>query len=255
MGSLDGKRLLVVGASSGIGRATARAAVAAGAVVVFAARRRESLDEAVAEAGGGTALTCDVRDEGACAVLVAASVEALGGLDALVYAAAASPLARLADVASEDWRAVLETNVVGAASLTRAALPHLAGRGVAWYFSSDTVGRPREGLVPYSASKAALEELIRGLRAENDDVRFTRIQVGPTVGTEFAAGFDPGLAAELFPKWTAQGFMTAQPMQPDEVGRAVVEALALVLRHEGLTLPDLCLMPPGGLATPQAPAS
>jgi NAD(P)-dependent dehydrogenase (short-subunit alcohol dehydrogenase family) len=247
--SLEGKRLLVVGASSGIGRATARAAVGAGAVVVFAARRRERLDDAVAEAGGGSALTCDIRDEGACAKLVAASVEVLGGLDALLFAAAASPLARLADVASEDWRDVLETNVIGAASLTRAALPHLTGHGVAWYFSSDTVGRPREGLVPYSASKAALDELIRGLRAERDDVRFTRIQVGPTIGTEFATRFDPGLAAELFPKWAAQGFMTAELMQPDEVGSAVVAALSLVLRHEGLTLPDLCLQPRGGIAT------
>ena len=152
MGEFDGKRLLVVGASAGIGRAAATAAVAAGAGVVFSARRREQLETAVAQAGGGVPIVCDVRDAERCEALVAASAKALGGLDALLYVTATSPLARLADTDAETWRTVLETNLVGAALVTRAALPLLSGHGLAAYVSSDTVGRPREGLVAYSVS-------------------------------------------------------------------------------------------------------
>ena len=79
---LAGERILVVGASSGIGRALAIASVAAGAQVVLCARRANRLQEAIDEGGGGSAVVADVRRAPDCERLVAEAVAALGGLDA-----------------------------------------------------------------------------------------------------------------------------------------------------------------------------
>src|SRR3954469_4877590 len=85
--TLDGKRVLVVGASSGIGRAVAIQAVREGAKVVFAARRTDALADAVEEAGGGLPVDGDVRRVGDCERIVQQAVAALGELD-LVFIAA-----------------------------------------------------------------------------------------------------------------------------------------------------------------------
>ena len=87
---------------------------------------------------------------------------------------------------------------MGACLVTRAALPVLEPGGLAAFLSSDSVGRPRHGLVPYSASKAALDEAILGFRREHPGHRFLRITVGPTIGTEIASSYDPELAGKLF---------------------------------------------------------
>ena len=80
---LDGKRILVVGASSGIGREVGLQLARCGARVAFAARRLERLTDAVAEAGGGAvAIACDTRDPASCEEVVATAVARLGGLDA-----------------------------------------------------------------------------------------------------------------------------------------------------------------------------
>ena len=115
---LEGRRVLVVGASAGIGRAIAGQFVARGAQVAFCARRPDILRAAVAEAGGGAVVAGDVRVAEDCDRVVTDAVAALGGLDAVCYSAAVSPLRLLADTTADDWRAVLETNVVGAALVT-----------------------------------------------------------------------------------------------------------------------------------------
>ena len=150
---LAGRRVLVVGASAGIGRGIATAAVSSGAAVVFASRRPEALAEAVERAGGGTPIAVDVRDEDRVAQLLSQAAEALGGLDAFVYATGYSSFGLLEDLTADAWRAVLETNLVGAALVGRHAIPHLAASGgVGFFLSSESVGRPRPGLVHYSAS-------------------------------------------------------------------------------------------------------
>jgi NAD(P)-dependent dehydrogenase (short-subunit alcohol dehydrogenase family) len=250
---LTGRRVLVVGASAGIGRGIAQAAVRAGATVAFAARRASQLKEAVAEAtgpGAGLVVTGDVRVDGGGAALVADAVTAVGGpLDLVVYTAAMSPLALLAETSFADWQAVLETNVVGAAMVATAAVRHLAPGGVIGLMSSETVGRPRHGLVAYAASKQALEELIRGLRTEHPDVRVCRVVVGATVGTEFGIHFDPQLMGRLAVQWIHHGEMRANFMEPSELGGLILANLAGALAHPSIDVQDMVFRPPGPLLT------
>src|SRR5258705_13945299 len=92
---LRGRRILVIGGSSGVGRGVGLLASRAGARVGFAARRRELLDAAVVEAGNGAiAVRCDVTASD-CAKVVDEAAGALGGIDALVYATGMSPLVML----------------------------------------------------------------------------------------------------------------------------------------------------------------
>jgi NAD(P)-dependent dehydrogenase (short-subunit alcohol dehydrogenase family) len=206
---LQGARVLVVGASSGIGREVARQLGAGGARVVLAARRADKLAEAVAEVGAGaSSVLCDVRDPEQCDAVVSAAVEQLGGLDVVVYATAVDPLVRLVDTDLERWRQVYETNVFGASLVTRAALAPLTesgGRMV--YISATSVGRPLPGMGAYETSKAALDELVRAWRGEHPEIGFCNVAVGNTLGTDVTQSWDGALLAELAPVWESRGYV------------------------------------------------
>ena len=207
---LAGTRIVVVGASAGIGAEVAVQAAAAGAAVVVAARRAERLADVVARCDGAraAAVECDVRDPDACDALVARSVGVLGGLDAVVYSTAVDPLVRLIDTDAQRWLDVLSTNVVGASLVCRAAVPHLASTGGRYVFVSATsVGRPLPGMGAYETSKAALEELARAWRGEHPDVGFSTVAVGNTLGTEVTASWDPALLGELGGTWAERGYV------------------------------------------------
>ena len=216
-------RLLVVGASSGIGRAVALLAARDGFDVVAAARRVDLLRELSVGA-----VACDVRHPSVCEAVVAETVNRLGGIDAVVYAAGVSPLAAVADAGGDVWHAVLETNVIGAALVVRAALPQLiAASGCAVFLSSDSVPRPYPGLVVYAASKAALNTLVAGWRVECPEVGFTRVAVGPTV-TGFADGWAPERAAEYFARWEAEAYL--YPGQPIMTAEQVAAEVLHIVR-------------------------
>jgi NAD(P)-dependent dehydrogenase (short-subunit alcohol dehydrogenase family) len=206
---LQGARVLVVGASSGIGREVAVQLGAGGARVVLAARRADRLAEAVAELGdGASSIVCDVRDPAQCDAVVASAVERLGGLDAVVYATAVDPLVRLVDTDLERWRQVYETNVFGASLVTRAALaPLTASGGRMVYISATSVGRPLPGMGAYETSKAALDELVRAWRGEHPEIGFCNVAVGNTLGTEVHQSWDRDLLTELAPVWEARGYV------------------------------------------------
>jgi len=226
---LAGRRVLVVGASSGLGRATGLAIAAAGGRVAFAARRKERLEEAVAEAGADCqAVVCDVRDEGSCASAVAESVEVLGGLDAFVYAPGVSSWLPLAELPAQTWRDVFETNVIGATSIAKAAIPHLeATRGKAIFFSSISVddSPPRSHNAPYVVSKVALEALVRAWQGEHRAVGFTSIAMGDTF-TEFGQDADLGRVGAIVQRWVRDGYMYGRAMRPESVAELVVSVLA-----------------------------
>ena len=131
-------RTVVVGASSGLGRCIGVGLTKRGAQTALLARRLERLEAAAKEAGpGAIALACDVTDPESCRVALDEAARRLGGIDALVYTPAIGPLAGLVDMDVDTWRRVFDTNVIGAALVTTAALPHLAeSEGIAVYLSS-----------------------------------------------------------------------------------------------------------------------
>ena len=133
---------------------------------------------------------------------------------------------------------MLETNVVGAALVCRHAIPHLErSDGRAVFLSSVSVDDPRPFLVPYGASKAALDSLIRGWRNEHPDLCFIRVVVGPTA-TEFGAGWDPATLGELAEARAERGLVKATIMTADEVAAQVLDALTAPVWVD-----DLRLMP------------
>jgi NADP-dependent 3-hydroxy acid dehydrogenase YdfG len=241
MTSLEGYRIVVVGASSGIGRALGIQAGLSGASVAFAARRAELLEEAVAAVGGNSfARATDVRSDDQCASLIGEAAARFGGLDAVVYATGKSPLFRLADANGDVWRELIETNVVGAAMVTRAALPHLKESGGRMMFlGSSSVGRPYPGLVAYATSKAALHEFARGLRNEYPWLRVTNFVVGPTM-TDFANSWDPETAMEMFERWMAEGYpASGAVMTTENMADQVLRILASGARVEEVhVMPD-----------------
>jgi len=242
---LAGKRLLVVGGSSGIGRSTALAAAAAGADITVVGRSEEKLKEVVTTAGKGTGIAADVRDPRRCSDLVGEAVDAMGGLDALVFSTAVSPLAPLDEVSAETWQDVITTNAIAPALVAQAALDELSDDGVVIFLSSITVGGGHHGLASYGASKAALDRTVKSWRMERPDKRFVCLAVGDTLGTDFARDFDAEHAGELFPKWLAAGVIYQQQMESDDLGRAIAELVAMLLAHPGLTVPEMTIVPPG----------
>jgi len=236
-------RVLVVGASSGVGKAIAQRFVKAGANVALSARRAENLTDAIAEAGGGIAVPGDVRAHEGAAQVVQAAAEALGGIDVLIYATGVSPLQRLRDAKREQWMAVLETNLVGLHEVVQAALPHLSEGAAIGVLSSDSVGTPRPGLVPYAASKAALEELMRGWRTEHPELRFTTIVIGPTFPTEFGTSFDPELMGELWGEWERLGIADASIMDGTELAEVIVNTYLALLPYHGIGMEEIVLRP------------
>src|SRR5262245_44092937 len=109
-------KTVVLGASSGLGRCIGVGLAQRGDQVALLARRRDRLESAATEAGGGTvAVECDVANEASCKAAIAEAADALGGIDNVVYAPAICPLSRLVDTDADLWRRVFDTNVVGAA--------------------------------------------------------------------------------------------------------------------------------------------
>lgn len=228
---LRGARVLVVGASSGIGREVAVQLGSAGTRVVVAARRADRLATVVAEVGGDAAsVVCDVRVPAQCDAVVDGAVAHLGGLDAVVYATAVDPLVRLVDTDLERWREVYDTNVFGASLVTRAALAPLTesgGRMV--YISATSVGRPLPGMGAYETSKAALDELVRAWRGEHPEIGFCTVAVGNTLGTEVHQTWDRDLLLALSPVWETRGYVHDNgpgAMSVPECASAVVAVVA-----------------------------
>lgn len=174
MDTLADKIAIVTGASSGIGRATARLFAREGARVVVGARRRTELDTLVAEietlGGAATALAGDVREESYARALVETAVGRFGGLDiAFNNAGTLGVMGPTAEIALADWNDTVATNLTSAFLGAKHQLPAmLRGGGGSLIFTSTfvghTVGMP--GAAAYAASKAGLIGLTQALAAE-----------------------------------------------------------------------------------------
>jgi NADP-dependent 3-hydroxy acid dehydrogenase YdfG len=213
----DDAVLLITGASSGIGAATARAASDAGYRVALGARRKRELDKLARELGGADralARSCDVTDWSDVEGLTEAALSRFGRLDAVFANAGFGATRGFLEESVEHWRAMIDTNVLGVALTIRATLPHLLDRGTGHYVLTSSIAGRR--VLPgslYSATKFAASAIGEALRQElrrvhdNDGIRVTLIAPGMT-DTEF---FDQRPESAL---------------APDDVARAVLYALS-----------------------------
>lgn len=250
---LEGRNAVVVGASSGIGREIAKELTALGAHVLWCARRSDLLDEAIADAGRGTAVVADIATEDGCRAIGTAAAAA-GPIDLVVIASGASGVTLLEDADAEWWDKLLKINVVGPSLVVRHLIDHLQPDAVVAMLSSESVGRPYPGLVPYAASKAALEELIRGWRAEHPEFRFSRVTVGTTDGTDFARDFDPVVAGSLFQTWVEARAIPIRIMRADELGVSIAHTFGRAVLVPGIDVQDIVLRSPGGpMILPRSP--
>jgi NADP-dependent 3-hydroxy acid dehydrogenase YdfG len=209
--------LLITGASSGIGEATARHAAAQGYRVVLGARREDQLRRLASELGGdqqALGQRCDVTDWTDVEALAEAAVERFGRLDAVFANAGFGATRGFLESSPEHWKAMLDTNVLGVALTIRATLPHVLAAERGHYVITGSVAGRR--VLPgslYSASKWAAGAIAEALRQElrqmhdNTRVRVTLIAPG-MVDTPF---FEqrPGSAA----------------LAADDIARAVLYAL------------------------------
>jgi NADP-dependent 3-hydroxy acid dehydrogenase YdfG len=214
----DARVLAITGASSGIGAATARAAVEDGWRVVLAARSTDKLETLAEELGGeGTALAirCDVTSWDDQQELVKAAIGRFGALDGFVANAGFGAKRGFLEESVEHWKAMIDTNVFGAALSIRAALPHFRdrGRGHMVLMSSVAGRRALPGSL-YSATKHAVTAMGEALRAEvaDSDVKVTLIEPG-MVDTPF---FENEVKGALEAEDIARAVMYALS-QPDRV--------------------------------------
>jgi NAD(P)-dependent dehydrogenase (short-subunit alcohol dehydrogenase family) len=169
---LTGRIALVTGATSGIGRETARLLATRGADVAVTGRRREALEATAADVmrlgARCVAIPGDVRDPGHPAEAVRKTVEALGGLTLLVNNAGVIGTGPVETTSDAEWDRLMETDLTAPFRFARAAIPHLAkARGASIVNVSSVTGRrPYANIAPYCTAKAGLDMLTECLALE-----------------------------------------------------------------------------------------
>ena len=227
---LTGRVVAITGASSGIGAATARAAAAAGAAVALAARRRERLDALAGEieADGGTAAVfdCDIADEEQARGFVNGAHERLGRLDVLVNNAGVMLLGPVEGADTEDWRRMVEVNVLGLLYCTHAALPVMREQGNGHIVNvSSVAGRHAAlGAAVYNFTKFGVCGFSEALRQEglHANVRVTIIEPG-FVDTELQGHNTNPYVVQATEKMREE---IGQVLEADDIANGIVYAIS-----------------------------
>lgn len=198
---MQGKVVVITGASRGIGAAAARVFAAAGARVAMLARSTAAVEGLAAEIGPqALALGCDVADAQAVQAAVDAVVARWGRLDVLINnAGVIDPIARLTEAGPDDWGRAVDINLKGVFHGIRAAVPVMRtqGSGTVITVSSGAATNPLEGWSSYCASKAGALMLTRALHLEEGGHGIRALGLSPgTVATEMqvkirASGVNP----------------------------------------------------------------
>ena len=227
MSDIAGKVVVITGASSGIGEATALALAARGARVVLGARRTERLEalvDRIVDAGGEAAyLSTDVKRREDVIALVGLALGRFGKLDVLVNNAGIGPVSLFDDLRVEDWVDMIDVNVKGVLYGIAAALPHMIAQKSGHVVNVASVAGHKVGPggAVYSATKHAVRVITEGLRQEvkAHNIRTTIISPG-AVATELTSTVTDPVVAERMRK-TYEVAVSA-----DSFARALVFALS-----------------------------
>jgi NADP-dependent 3-hydroxy acid dehydrogenase YdfG len=221
MAQLNNRTILITGASSGIGEATARELAPSGANLFLGARRTDRLS-ALAEELGERAGWCalDVTDATSFDAFVDAAGERFGRIDALVNNAGVMPLSPLASLRRDEWKRMIDVNVHGVLNGIASVLPRFMAQRDGHVINVASIAAHM--VVPtaavYCGTKHAVKAITEGLRLERDEIRATLISPG-VVATELGHDIsDPALAADLI-EWRRKS------LTPDAIARAVRFAL------------------------------
>ena len=224
MSHIHDKVVLVTGASSGIGEATARLLAERGARVVLGARRTDRLDAIVAEltrdGHAAIARRLDVTRLDDVRAFVAFAVERFGRVDAIVNNAGLMPLSKLVALKVDEWNAMIDVNVRGVLHGIAATLPIFKAQGGGHVINVSSIAA--HAVFPtaavYCATKYAVNAISEGLRQESTDVRVTVISPGTTTSELAGTITDPEAAA-----WTAAFREVCIPAEA--IARAVAFAI------------------------------
>ncbi len=267
--SLAGKTAVVTGASSGIGRAIAEKLGTAGAHVYLAGRTRTAMDESKAriEAAGGRAavVSFDVRDMRQVQDLVQRALHETGRLDIMVNNAGVSYPSPIVDADPEDWRAMVETNILGLLAGCQAAVRAMRQcRAEGHIVNISSIAAQRNDSGVYGATKHAVNCISSTLRREleEDSIRVVNVMPG-AIATNFARNFDPAFVAGFVQATGLQIEVKRGERLPDEVMEKLQPAMRQVLGNAedvadavlyAVTLPitvnvaDIVIRPPKQLA-------
>ena len=232
---LDGLRVIVTGASSGIGAHVVRDLAGRGAAVVAAARRMDRLEALATELarapGRVIPVRADVTRDDDARELVAVAVRELGGLDALVNNAGGEVQGPLESLSQADLEAMLRTNLMSVFLCTRAALDELRrSRGAVVNLGSTVVSRPPRGRFGYVATKGAVEAMSRALALDLgvDGIRVNVIRPG-IIPSELRGSTE----AEERERFAAGAVFGRQALRAVGEGRDIAEAIAWLLSDGG----------------------
>lgn len=226
---LSGRVAAITGASSGIGEATALALAQAGAAVSLGARRVDRLKALAArieEAGGrAIAVECDVADEASAHAFIAATVEQMGGLDILVNNAGVMLLGPIEGADTDEWRQMMDVNVLGLLYCTQAAMPHLRDGGHGHIVNvSSVAGRTASAFVGvYNATKWAVTGFSEALRQEAamSKIRVTCVEPG-MVETELPSHNTNPLVVERIDKLKEK---YGEVLEAEDIADAILHAV------------------------------
>lgn len=232
-GRLAGRTALITGGGAGIGAATAALFCAEGAAVILVDRDTAALErtmDAIAAATPGARIAhhvADVAQSAEAAKAVAVALEAFGALDVLVANAAMRNYSAVADATPEEWRQVVDVNLVGAAQYARAAIPALrrSGRGSIVLVSSCYAVTGRKGMAIYDATKAGLISLARTIAHEEaaHGIRANAVCPGSTL-TDFhiGRGNARGIGVEELRKQREDNSLLARWADPGEIAYPIL---------------------------------
>lgn len=224
---MPSKTIVIIGASSGIGEATAMQLAREGHHVVITARRAARLaqiTERIAEAGGqATALPVDVTDQTAVTTLAHTVVSEFGRLDVVVECAGVMPLSPLNALKLEDWERMIDVNIRGLLYSIAAVLPQFQRQGGGHFvtIASTAALEVMPAAAVYSATKYAARAITEGLRLESEpSIKVTTIYPGVTETELLDSVTDPAARDQSHAVWDKIA------MSPDAVAAAISYAIS-----------------------------